>query len=240
LGEPARQPRFVGRRRTVLQLVAQRPAYGAQGPSTTEDGAYFLDGATTYAALIAVTREPGASWWIPSEDEWYKAAYYDPSLNDEAGGYYDYPTSSDTAPGYVDNSGNLSGTATPFAEGGTDPGNYATYHGASGTDGIGSPYYRTEVGEWENSASPCGTFDQGGNLWEWNEAILYGSYRGLRGGSSCDVAGNLLASNWSYGSLPAQESYYFGFRVASVPEPGSIILLLCGAIAGLMWWRRRK
>ena len=36
---------------------------------------------------------------------------------------------------------------------------------------IGSPYYRTNVGEFENSASAYGTFDQGGNVWEWNEAI---------------------------------------------------------------------
>ena len=34
---------------------------------------------------------------------------------------------------------------------------------------IGEPYCTTEVGEFENSASPYGTFDQGGNVWEWNE-----------------------------------------------------------------------
>jgi formylglycine-generating enzyme required for sulfatase activity len=46
---------------------------------------------------------------------------------------------------------------------------------------IGSPYYRMNVGEFENSDSPYGTFDQGGNIWEWNEAIFsVGSYRCLR------------------------------------------------------------
>ena len=71
----------------------------------------------------------------------------------------------------MNNSGNLSGTGAPFAEGGTDPGGYATYDGDSGINGLGSPYYRTEVGEWENSASPYGTFDQGGNHREWIEDI---------------------------------------------------------------------
>jgi formylglycine-generating enzyme required for sulfatase activity len=48
---------------------------GTQGLATTEDGAYYLNGATTNAALLAVTRKVNATWAIPSEDEWYKAAY---------------------------------------------------------------------------------------------------------------------------------------------------------------------
>ena len=50
-----------------------------------------------------------------------------------------------------------------------DPGNNATFKFDSGTDDgltIGSPYYRTGVGAHENSESPYGTFDQGGNVWE--------------------------------------------------------------------------
>ena len=67
---------------------------GAQDLSTTEDGAYYLDGATSDAALLTVTREADWSWAITSEDEWYKGAYYDPT----SGTYHDYATGSITPP----------------------------------------------------------------------------------------------------------------------------------------------
>ncbi len=188
---------------------------GAQDLSTTEHGSYFLDGATSNAELMAVVREADATWVIPSEDEWYKAAYH---YNDGVtGNYYDYPTSSDSVLGFVNNSGHLSGTGGPFTKGGTDPGNYATYDGDGGTNGIGSPYYRTQVGEWENSESPYGTLDQAGNVWEWNEAILYGSYRVVRGGSFTFDYDTLHAAT-RYGSPPALAGTDVGFRVAEVSE----------------------
>ncbi len=43
-------------------------------------------------------RDIQAQYFLPSIDEWYKAAYYDPNANGGAGGYWDYPTGSDTAP----------------------------------------------------------------------------------------------------------------------------------------------
>ncbi|NBU33423.1 hypothetical protein EB118_15295 [bacterium] len=45
---------------------------GAQNNSTTEDGAYTLNGATSGI----ITKNSSASFWIPTEDEWYKAAYF--------------------------------------------------------------------------------------------------------------------------------------------------------------------
>ena len=160
----------------------------------TESGAYHDIGDPSLFG-----RNAGALWFIPTKDEWYKAAYYD----GDTGNYFDYPTSSNSAPGYVNNSGNLSGTGAAFIEGGIDPGNYATYDGDGGTNGIGSPYYRTEAGEWENSESPYGTFDQGGNVWEWNEAIT-GNARGLRGGSFSS-AGSDLQGWYGNGADPTYE-----------------------------------
>jgi formylglycine-generating enzyme required for sulfatase activity len=141
-------------------------------------------------------------------------------------------------PGWVNNSGNLSGTGSPFTEGGTDPGNYATYDGDAGTYGIGSPYYRTKVGEWENSDSPYGTSDQGGNLWEWNESILYASLRGLRAGTFIGDDSLLHASHRD-SDPPAFEANSIGFRVVEVPEPATAGLFLIGGLALLPRRRAR-
>ena len=95
-------------------------------------------------------------------------------------------------------------------------GNNATFVDSDYT--IGSPYWRTEVGEFENSESPYGTFDQGGNVGEWNEAIFDGYRRGWRGGSfSFYDASTLHAATRQFNFAPTMEGDVIGFRVAEVP-----------------------
>ena len=105
---------------------------------------------------------------------------------------------------------------------------------------IGSPYYRTVAGEFELSDSPYCTFDQGGNVWEWNETAVFGSSRGLRGGSFISSSSGLHASGRS--SLdPTVEGNIVGFRVASIPEPACLTLSVAGVMAlMLMLSRGRK
>jgi len=179
---------------------------GAQDSTTTEDGAYLLNGATSDADLATVTRDPDWKWAITSEDEWYKAAYH---KNDGVtANYYNYPTSSDSVPG------------RDMSEA-TNPGNNSNYRNDSDPVDANYPiddtYYTTVVGEFEDSDSPYGTFDQGGNLFEWNEAIDESSRRGRRGGSFLNNTLTLHAAH-QYNIAPAGYDCV-GFRVSEVPEP---------------------
>ena len=160
-------------------------------------------------------------YFLPSENEWYKAAYYDPNKTGGAG-YYDYATGSDTAPSPV-----ASGTSG------------AVYNGQS------SPADITSAGD----LSPYGTMGQGGNVWDWMETHYSGtndasaSARGLRGGSWGNVG--YLASSARNGSGPSDEIYIVGFRVASselaaVPEPTTLLSTLALVSSGLLLRRRGK
>lgn len=115
---------------------------GPQGPGTTETGAYSVNGAATNAALQAVSRGAGAIWALASEDEWYKAAYYQPaSAGGDSDSYWLYPTSSNGVP--------TTAQANIFGNGIND------------TRPVGS-----------YAANFYGTFDMGGNVWELNEALI--------------------------------------------------------------------
>lgn len=149
-------------------------------------------------------RHKDAYYFLPGEDEWYKAAYYDGEL----GIYYDYPTGSDMAP-----------TSTT---GGTAPGT-AVFGQA--------PTAEPADVDMAGGLSPYGTMGQGGNVWEILESAVQppnddpAELRVLQGGAF-DNAVPTLSYQFDFGYEPYVESNRYGFRVASVPEPSCMLLVL--------------
>jgi formylglycine-generating enzyme len=211
---------------------------GAQTSTTTENGAYNVNGATSGTAPARNVTNPNTgatpTYVIPTENEWYKAAYYSPVLNSGSGGYYTYATQSNAAPGNV-------------IGGGSNQANYITGAGYSVTQSASysaSQNYLTDVGAFTNSASFYGTFDQSGNVFQWNDRDgTAGSSRGLRGGSWHGTDAFYLSSSNRYLYVPSGEYFNVGFRLASpvaVPEPSTWVMGLAGiACGGWKTFRRR-
>ncbi len=159
-------------------------------------------------------RNSNAFYFLPTEDEWVKAAYWN----------------------------------------GTSLQTYATKAGESltqgdGTSGTGWNYWEDgfatdPTGPWNvgsGSEELNGTFDMMGNIEEWMESpydsgdYLSGSYRGLRSATFGSGDNSFRSSNRADGN-PGTEVYLRGFRVASVPEPTTLLLL---GLGGLMLRRKR-
>jgi formylglycine-generating enzyme required for sulfatase activity len=197
--------------------------HNGTGSGDTENGAYTLVGGTpTPTNANSITRSAGAKWWLPSEDEWYKAAYH---KNDGAtGNYWDYPTSTDAEPFSDQPPGSgaptQSNAANFYRNDGAANGYNDGYAVTGSTSFSSAQNYLTNVGAYTVSASPYGTFDQGGNVWEWTEAIL-GSSRGVRGASWSSVSGatSMIASARAATNPTGEEFIALGFRVASQPPP---------------------
>jgi formylglycine-generating enzyme required for sulfatase activity len=232
--------------------MANGQPMGPPSASTTEDGAYALYGRTTGTApgRNVVNPNTGAAptYWIPTENEWYKSAYYSPDLNGGAGGYHLYATQSDSGPG------NRIGSSGNQANGYIFVGNQQ-YLYSTRTSPIGlvssnfNQNYLTDVGAFAGSQSFYGTFDQNGNVWEWNDLDGQAStLKGFRGG------------NWDYDSAPMRSTaryqtfargedfwssngQYMGFRLAAtvaVPEPTAGLTFAGLSLIGWLAARRTR
>jgi hypothetical protein len=170
-----------------------------------------------------------AKYFLPSADEWYKAAYYNPSNST----YYDFANGSDTRPTAV-----ISGTAS----------NTAVYQ----QSGEASPTGPANVDQ-AGGLSPYGVMGLGGNVHEWEESSFDlanssdSSIRGFRGGRWYGNSSSWLSSSSRSDAVPSGEGNDLGFRVASlpssaaaVPEPSMMVIGTLFGIGGLMAKRRMK
>lgn len=211
---------------------------GSTRSSSTETGAYTLNGATSSDAPVV---NPGSSYFIPAENQWYKAAYYKGGGTDA--GYWSNSTQSDPDPG------NIIGSAANQANYSIAPPGGVGFSVTEVDTRDDTQNYLTDVGAFSGSGSFYGTFDQSGNVYQWNDLDgAVGSTRGIRGGAS---GINLTAFDLSYSKRVTYAPDFdgkFGFRlalvVASVPEidpnsVGSALALMLG-VFGLLERRRAR
>ena len=159
--------------------------HNGQGTGDTETGAYTLLGGTaTPSNGPTVTRNTGAKYWIPSENEWYKAAYYQPfAAGGDFDGYWLFPTRSNDIPNSRNGSVSDANSANFYRDDGIENGFNGGYAVTNTTVYDGTQNYLTDVGAFTQAASYYGTFDQAGNVWEWHDTINPGGTRSLRGGN---------------------------------------------------------
>jgi formylglycine-generating enzyme required for sulfatase activity len=200
---------------------------GATNGASTETGAYTLNGALTGDFHV----NPGAIWSLPSEDQWYKAAYY--KGGNTSAGYWLYPTQSNEVPG------NQVGSApnqANFCYGGVFSVTQSTAYPTSSAI--------ADVGAYSNSSSAYGTYDQGGSLNEWTDGVILGGGRIIRGGDWNNSYLGMESPTRGDGGNAAvtYQDDDLGFRLvtSTVPEPSTYALFGIGAIGLLMVMRRRK
>lgn len=179
-------------------------------------------------------RSKRATYVLPSYNEWYKAAYYDPMSEV----YYDYATGSDSAPTMVD-FGEDQGTAVFTL---VDD-NYVILSQPGGPADV----------NLAGGLSPYGVMGLGGNVYELEESSYdlsnssSDSMRGIRGGA-WKYGGYDLSSSWRMQANTYMQFDFAGFRVVSlapsgppaVPEPSMMVIGMLFGLGGLMAKRRMK
>jgi formylglycine-generating enzyme required for sulfatase activity len=193
---------------------------------STETGSYNLVGATT-----PVARTPGATYYLPSENEWFKAAFYNPNLNGGAGGYWVYATQSNGVPTNVASTGTSVGNQANYW---INP-NYSTSQSGAASS---APFYLTAVGNFSLSPSYYDTFDQNGDVFQWTDLLFTDtSLAGYRGGGWDSSGSSLQSYHGDNGQIASDTVSDTGIRLVMVPEPSAMASVM---VAGGLLLARRK
>lgn len=196
--------------------------HNGQGSGDTESGVYNNIPASAFDPIPP--REEGATYFLPSEDEFYKAAYYDPTKNNGLGGYWQYGVQSDTAPTAEGPVGGSTSANYARTDGSPGPGGDTFWQtGFSGfQEGVD---YLTDVGAYINSTSYYGLYDTEGLVHQWTDDSRPNPFNAsqelpvYRGGS------------WRNGEFGTGAAYrngqwfahtrtwhYYGLRIASIVD----------------------
>lgn len=193
---------------------------GEQGSATTENGTYRLDGATNAGrapARNATNPNTGSAprFFLPTENEWYKAAFYDPALDGGRGGYHRYATRSSVAPGNALPGSGVSSTRPESNQSNYIFGSAYLYSVTQAAAIDTSQCYLTPVGTFTQTFSAYGAFDMNGNVWELNSLVAESSLNvGIRGGAWTSLA-SYMASTYYLGSAPYSTASNVGFRLGA-------------------------
>lgn len=212
------------------------------------NGAYdvstFGYSGTTFTDQFA--HHPTARFWIPTWDEWIKAAHYDPNrAGPGQGGYWTYPTTSDTIPAYgpPGERVRLGGTPQPDANGPLAEAN----GGWSNLNFPGFNPFAVNLAAYPSVQSPWGLLDLAGGTSEWVEEIGFADpdnqafpIARLFEGSSWAIPSSPLSDQLRIvgGDFPSLSTYDLGFRIAAaVPAPGCVLPLM-GLLFAVRWRHR--
>ena len=204
-----------------------------QGSGSTESGVYDMAVFTGNSFATPPARANGATVFLPSEDEYYKAAYYDPTKSG-TGGYWQYGTQSDTAPSSVAPAGTSNSANIGAGTDGQSAGTLASTMATTGSTINTSVNYLTSVGAYAAATSYYGLYDLDGLVYNWTESTRtsFGNQLPIyRGGSwRYNEGASGAAYRNVYSGAGATSYAWYGFRVAGLPSapPGTTVNVASG------------
>ncbi len=205
----------------------------ASEDALTENGIYELaremrdiignaDVASTDYCSIA----PGAKFYLPSEDQYYKAAFYKRNIdanNQLTAEYWTYPTKSDKVPNNVIGDNNSVNYYVATNKNNAQAGFFTFNRHNYRFTNLGIAPYLTPVGAFYNVPGPYGTFDMGGDVSQWlnGSTAEAPSIRRIRGGgwgvkNQWPIGPDQLSKDTGSKEVDSSlKENYIGFRIAA-------------------------
>lgn len=197
-------------------------------------GAYDVStfGSDAFGFTDQPTHSPEARFWVPTMDEWMKAAHYDPNKNGPGqGGWWEWGYTSDELLAWGPPGGTLNGFPSSYNAGWQQP------------QFPGNPFH-IPLGAYPTVQSPWGLLDTAGATTEWTEEVLGNRQGRLFDGSNWNDSSSVVLQDHIAvfgGDIPPLSTYDLGFRIAarSVPSPSCVPIAFM-VLSAVLARRRRS